>query len=57
VLYAVLPNWQVLWVANALAEEKTIPLSYLGTALGYSAAYIGACLALALALFEDRELS
>jgi hypothetical protein len=32
-------------------------LSYLGRAFGYACAYIGAILALALALFEDRELS
>jgi len=32
-------------------------LSYLAGALGYACAYIGAILALALALFEDRELN
>ena len=56
-LYAVLPNWQQFWMADALAEEKNIPLRYLSTAFGYSAVYIGACLATALWLFEDRELS
>jgi hypothetical protein len=56
-LYALLPNWQLMWVADGLEEGKHIPGSYLGTALGYSLAYVGAALAVALCLFEDRELS
>ncbi len=57
VLYAVLPNWQLMWVADALEEGKKIPWSYLAVALGYVLAYVGAALAVALYLFEDRELS
>ena len=57
VLYAVTPNWQLFWMADALEQTNKIPLSYLGEALGYAAAYICGVLALALALFEDRELS
>jgi ABC-type transport system involved in cytochrome c biogenesis permease component len=56
-LYTVTPNWQLFWMADALDEKSQIPLAYLGKALGYACAYIGAILALALALFEDRELS
>jgi len=56
-LYAVLPNWQQFWMADALAAEKTIPLRYIGPAFGYMLAYVGAALALALVFFEDRELS
>jgi hypothetical protein len=57
VLYAATPNWQLFWVADALEQDNKIPLRYLGEALGYAAAYITAVLAVALALFEDRELS
>ena len=57
IIYAILPNWQLLWVADALGEGKVIPWSYVGMALGYAVAYVGAVLALALALFEDRELA
>ncbi len=57
VLYAALPNWQLLWAADALEEGKTIPWTYVGTAFGYVVAYVGASLAVALVLFEDRELS
>jgi ABC-2 type transport system permease protein len=56
-LTAVAPNWQLFWVADALKEGKGIPWNYLGTAFGYAAAYIGAALAVAMALFQDRELS
>lgn len=57
VLYTVVPNWQNFWMADALESGKTIPAAYLGKALGYVIGYLGASLALALALFEDRELS
>jgi hypothetical protein len=56
-LYAITPNWQLFWMADALDGEGKIPISYLGRALGYACAYIGAILSLALVLFEDRELS
>lgn len=55
--YALLPNWQLLWMADALEEGKTIPWSYLAQALGYMLAYVGASLLIALGLFEERELA
>jgi len=57
VLSAIVPNWQLFWVADALKEGKGIPWNYLGTAFGYAAAYVAAALAGAMALFQDRELS
>jgi hypothetical protein len=57
ILYAVTPNWQLFWMADALEGKSEIPLSYLVQALGYACAYIGAILALALVFFEDRELN
>jgi len=57
VMYALLLNWQLFWGADALEEGKNIPWSYVGTAMVYVVAYVGASLAIALALFEDRELS
>lgn len=56
-LYAVLPNWQLFWMADALEGGKSIPWAYVGKALGYVGAYLAASLALALLSFEDRELS
>lgn len=57
VCYTALPNWQLLWMADALEEGKKLPWKYVGTAFSYAVAYVGAALALALALFEERELS
>lgn len=55
--YAVVPNWQMFWMADALQGTKTIPAAYVGRAFLYMACYLAAALALALLLFEDRELS
>ena len=57
ILYTVVPNWQLFWLADALENKKTIPWRYVGQAFGYVVAYLGASLAIALVLFEDRELS
>lgn len=58
VLYTVTPNWQVFWLADVLnAEQGVVPWGYVGKALAYVMGYVGAALALAFALFEDRELS
>jgi ABC-type transport system involved in multi-copper enzyme maturation permease subunit len=59
VLYAVTPNWQLFWAVDALdtSKAKIIPWAYVGKAFTYVAAYVGAALALAMMMFEDRELS
>ncbi len=57
VLYTVTPNWQLFWVSDLLEGQGPIPADYLGKALGYTVGYVGAVLALALVLFEERELS
>ncbi|MEP6664378.1 MAG: hypothetical protein ABJC04_12025 [Verrucomicrobiota bacterium] len=56
-LYAITPNWQLFWLADVLESGKKFPLAYVGKAFGYMAAYVGAALAIALVLFEDRELT
>jgi ABC-type transport system involved in multi-copper enzyme maturation permease subunit len=58
VLYTITPNWQLFWLADALAEAKsTIPWAYVGKAFVYVTAYVGAALAGAILLFQERELS
>lgn len=56
-LYAVFPNWQIFWMADALEPGKSIPWAYVGKAFGYMVGYLGAALCVALTLFEDRELN
>jgi len=58
VLYTVIPNWQNFWLADALdSGRSTFHWGYVSKAFGYAACYIGAALAVAVVLFEDRELS
>lgn len=57
-LYTVTPNWQLFWLADAISMEKsTFHWDYVGKAFGYVVCYAGAALALAVTLFEERELS
>jgi ABC-type transport system involved in multi-copper enzyme maturation permease subunit len=57
-LYSIIPNWQLFWLADALDMGKsTFQWSYVGKAFVYVVAYAGATLAVATALFEERELS
>jgi ABC-type transport system involved in multi-copper enzyme maturation permease subunit len=58
VLYTITPNWQLFWLADALDSGKTtFHWGYVAKAFAYAAGYIGAVLAVAVMLFEDRELS
>ena len=58
VLYTVTPNWQLFWLADALEMGKTtFQWGYVGKAFLYVLGYVGATLALATMLFEERELS
>ena len=56
-LYTLTPNWQLFWPGDLLESGKSFPWSYLGKALLYVIGYVGAIQALALMLFEDRELN
>lgn len=57
IVYAIMPNWQLYWVADALDGESMIPLSYLFRGFVQMALNLGAILALSLLFFEERELS
>ena len=57
-LYSVIPNWQLFWLADALDLGKsTFHWGYVGKAFVYATAYAAAALAVGTALFEERELS
>jgi hypothetical protein len=55
--YALIPNWQQFWLADALEDKKSIPWSYVAKAAVYMITCISAALAAGVWLFEDRELS
>ncbi len=56
-LYALFPNWQFFWLADAIAGDRTIPVTYLAKAFLYVAAYIGLCSIWAVVLFQKREIA
>jgi len=57
-LYTVTPNWQLFWLADALETgQNTFQWGYVAKALTYMVCYVGAALAVAIVMFEDRELS
>lgn len=59
--YAAVPNWKQFWMADVMVGTdeagRSIPWGYVAKAFGYMVCYLGACLAAALWMFEDRELS
>jgi ABC-type transport system involved in multi-copper enzyme maturation permease subunit len=64
-IYIVAPNFQYHWPADAITQgnslthdaEGELSLGYLGLVTAYSATYIAAVLALAVVLFQKREVS
>ena len=55
--YALLPNWQFFWLADALATRKAIPVSYLGYSAIYVVLYIVLCSMWAVLVFQDKEIA
>ncbi len=54
--YAILPNFQVMFLSDALTQGHLIPIDYIIRTLIYGVLYIGAALALATFLFQTREV-
>ncbi len=57
IAYVLVPNFQHFWVGDAVIGATPIPVRYVLTALAYAALYSLGALALALFLFQDRELA
>ena len=53
---ALTPNLQVFWVSDAIYETGVFPLGYLYMALVYATLYTAGILALAIALFQRRQV-
>lgn len=54
--YAIVPNLQYLWLADAITQNHPVDAGYVGMVSGYSALYVIALLGLAVALFQRREV-
>lgn len=50
------PNWQLFWMADALAAGKTIPLGYFAYAVGCISMLIGLFYVVGVMLFGAREV-
>jgi len=57
VVYTLIPNWQLFWIADALENDKKVPWSYVGRSFAYVACYLSALMALAVVSFDSRELN
>ena len=55
-LYGAVPNWQLFWMADALAAGKTIPAVYVGWCTVYILVFVLLFTCLAIGLFADREV-
>ena len=56
VFYALIPNWQFFWLADALASKKHIPVEYLFWTGLYCVIYMSFCSYLAVILFRNKEI-
>ncbi len=55
--YAVLPNWQFFWLADAIAVNRPIPFSYVLDSFVYVVLYTAICSLWAVALFQNKEIA
>ncbi len=56
-LYAVIPNWQYFWLADAIAVNRPIPFSYVAGCAVYVAIYVCIAAMWAVAVFENKEVA
>ena len=56
VLYGAVPNWQLFWMADALAAGKRVPWSYVGLATIYISLFVAFFIVVAMFLFYNREV-
>jgi ABC-type transport system involved in multi-copper enzyme maturation permease subunit len=54
--YSILPNFQVLWLSDAVTQNIAIPTSYLLQSTLYGVIYTAAALAAGVLLFQRRDL-
>ena len=54
---SLVPNWQIFWMADVLANRIHIPASYFVWTAAYSVLYCAAWIGWAFFLFQDSELA
>ncbi len=53
---AIVPNFQVLWLTDAITQENVIPNRYLSKTFTYGFLYVTAAVSLGIILFQRREV-
>jgi ABC-type transport system involved in multi-copper enzyme maturation permease subunit len=56
VSYRLIPNFHFFWMIDALADNRVIPWSYVGSVAAYGLIWALGALLLGMALFETREV-
>ncbi|MDP7006536.1 MAG: hypothetical protein QF718_10055 [Phycisphaerales bacterium] len=54
---AIIPNFQVLWLSDAITQENVIPNRYITKISTYGSFYVITCISLGIILFQRREVS
>ncbi len=54
--YFMVPNLQMFWISDAIYEESTVPVKYVIISASYALCYTTAILAVAVALFQRRQV-
>ncbi|MHC4425502.1 MAG: ABC transporter permease subunit [Planctomycetota bacterium] len=52
----IVPNLQIFWISDAIYEGSEVPLKYIAISASYALCYTTAILALAIALFQRRQV-
>lgn len=56
IIYAIIPNWQQFWMADAISLHKEITFSFIMNAFTYFCLLVSIFLITAILLFQDREI-
>lgn len=54
---AMLPNWQIFWIADQMDSGQSVAISYVAITLAHTVLYSIVCLLVATLLFNRRELT
>jgi hypothetical protein len=52
----IIPNLQIFWISDAIYEGSEIPLKYIAISASYALCYTAGILALAVALFQRKQV-
>lgn len=56
VCYFIVPNLQVFWISDAIYEGSSVPAKYILISAAYAVCYTAGILAIAVALFQRRQV-